>query len=68
MKGYLVHKDGRRTEMPRDAVGCLRYYLTGRSADGRETVTVFEAEPEIVDGCIIYVEGKTGTSFGEVLS
>lgn len=60
MKGYLLHKDGRRTEMPAGAVGCQRYYVRAES-DGSETLTVYEADAEVVDGCIVYRETDEGS-------
>lgn len=59
MKGYLVFKDGRRREMDKQYVGCLRHHVPTKGPNGTILETVFEAEPEIVDGCVLYLEKET---------
>jgi hypothetical protein len=59
MKGYLLFKDGRRQEMEPGAVGCIRFHRPFRTEDGRYLETVFVAQDDIVDGCIIYEEAET---------
>ena len=54
MKGYLVWKDGRREET--SFVGAQRIYMPVLDEDGRVGEVVFEADPEVVDGCITYRE------------
>jgi hypothetical protein len=57
LKAYLLHKDGRRVE--RVFEGAQRIHVPKAHEDGTYTETIFEADPDIVDGCVVYREAET---------
>jgi hypothetical protein len=59
LKAYLLHKDGRRTETA--WLGAQRVHVQRDNDDGTYTETIFEADPDIVDECVVYRETDTTT-------
>jgi hypothetical protein len=43
---------------PKD-VGCIKYHVPHKGPNGTTLLTVFEAEANEVDGCLMYLETET---------